>query len=123
MAAGLATLHEIRKPGFYERLGLVTQDFCARFSAAAKTAGVPFCATSVGAMFGVFARATPPTSFAEVMRSDKEMFNRFFHLMLDAGVHFAPSAYEAGFVSSAHGPDVIDFTIDAATAAFARLRA
>ena len=123
VAAGLATLHEIRKPGFYERLGQVTQDFCARFTAAAKSAGVPFCATSVGAMFGVFARATPPTSFAGVMQSDKALFNRFFHHMLDAGVHFAPSAYEAGFVSSAHSPDAIDFTIDAAAAAFATLRA
>ena len=123
VAAGLATLHEIRKPGFYERLGQVTQDFCARFTAAAKSAGVPFCATSVGAMFGVFARATPPTSFAEVMQSDKALFNRFFHHMLDAGVHFAPSAYEAGFVSSAHSPDTIDFTIAAAQTAFAKLRA
>ena len=123
VASGLATLHEIRQPGFYENLGGVTQDFCARFTAAARSAGIPFCAASVGAMFGVFARVTPPTSFAEVMQSDKDLFNRFFHLMLDAGVHFAPSAYEAGFVSSAHGPDVIDFTIEAATAAFARLRA
>ena len=123
VAAGLATLHEIRKPGFYERLGQVTQDFCARFTAAAKSAGVPFCATSVGAMFGLFARATPPTSFAEVMQSDKALFNRFFHHMLDAGVHFAPSAYEAGFVSSAHSPDAIDFTIAAAQTAFAKLRA
>ena len=73
-------------------------------------------------MFGVFARATPPTSYAEVMQSDKELFNRFFHLVLDAGVHFAPSAYEAGFVSSAHGPETIDFTIEAAQAAFAKLR-
>ena len=123
VAAGLATLHEIRKPGFYERLGQVTQDFCARFTAAAESAGVPFCATSVGAMFGLFARATPPTSFAEVMQSDKALFNRFFHHMLDAGVHFAPSAYEAGFVSSAHDPDAIDFTIAAAQTAFAKLRA
>ena len=123
VAAGLATLHEIRKPGFYERLGQVTHDFCARFTAAAKSAGVPFCATSVGAMFGLFARATPPTSFAEVMQSDKVLFNRFFHHMLDGGVHFAPSAYEAGFVSSAHSPDAIDFTIAAAQTAFAKLRA
>ena len=123
VAAGLATLHEIRKPGFYERLGQVTHDFCARFNAAAKSAGVPFCAASVGAMFGVFARATPPTSFAEVMQSDKVLFNRFFHHMLDGGVHFAPSAYEAGFVSSAHSPDAIDFTIAAAQTAFAKLRA
>ena len=123
VASGLATLNEIRKPGFYENLGQVTRGFCERLTAAAREAGVPFCADSVGAMFGVFARATPPTSYAEVMQSDKELFNRFFHLMLDAGVHFAPSAYEAGFVSSAHGPDTIDFTIAQAKAAFAQLRA
>ena len=123
VASGLATLREIRKPGFYENLSGVTRDFCKRFTAAARDAGVHFCADSVGAMFGVFARATPPTSYAEVMQSDKEAFNRFFHLMLDAGVHFAPSAYEAGFVSSAHGPETIDFTIEAARAAFAKMRA
>ena len=123
VASGLATLREIRKPGFHENLGEVTRGFCRRFTAAARDAGVHFCADSVGAMFGVFARTTPPTSYAEVMQSDKEAFNRFFHLMLDAGVHFAPSAYEAGFVSSAHGPETIDFTIEAARTAFARMRA
>lgn len=121
VAAGLATLTEIARPGFYETLGATTSSFAARLGAAAHAAGVPFCAASVGAMFGIFARATPPGTYAEVMQSDKALFNRFFHLMLDAGVHFAPSAYEAGFVSSAHDAAAIDFTIAAAENAFAGL--
>ena len=123
VASGLATLAEIRKPGFYEKLGATTADFAARMSGAAKAAGVPFCAASVGAMFGLFASPTPPANYAEVMQADKPLFNKFFHMMLDAGVHFAPSAYEAGFVSSAHDAPTIDFTIDAAARAFAALRA
>ncbi len=123
VASGLATLAEIRKPGFYEKLGATTADFAARMSGAAKAAGVPFCAASVGAMFGLFASPTPPSSYAEVMQADKPLFNKFFHMMLDAGVHFAPSAYEAGFVSAAHDKAAIDFTIDAAARAFAALKA
>jgi glutamate-1-semialdehyde 2,1-aminomutase len=74
-------------------------------------------------MFGLFASPTPPSNYAEVMQADKPLFNKFFHLMLDAGVHFAPSAYEAGFVSAAHDEATIDFTIDAAKRAFAALKA
>ena len=71
-------------------------------------------------MFGMFFRAAPPASFAEVMQSDKERFNRFFHACLDRGVHFAPSAFEAGFLSATHDDRVIDETlaiVDAALAA------
>jgi glutamate-1-semialdehyde 2,1-aminomutase len=122
VAAGVTTLREIAKPGFYENLGQVTAGFAAGLSEAARAAGLPFCAASVGGMFGLFASPKPPANYAEVMQADKELFNRFFHLMLDAGVHFAPSAYEAGFVSSAHAPDVIAATLDAARASFARLK-
>jgi glutamate-1-semialdehyde 2,1-aminomutase len=68
-------------------------------------------------MFGLYFRAQPPTSFAEVMESDKDAFNRFFHAALDRGVYFAPSAYEAGFVSAAHTDTEIDETIKVAEAA------
>lgn len=122
VASGLATLAEIRKPGFYEKLGATTADFAARLSAAATSAGVPFCAAAVGGMFGLFASPTPPANYAEVMQADKPLFNRFFHMMLEAGVHFAPSAYEAGFVSAAHDAAAIDYTIDAAARAFAALK-
>ncbi len=81
-----------------------------------------FSAASLGGMFGIFFRATPPSSFAEVMACDKEAFNRFFHAMLDAGVYFAPSAYEAGFVSAAHSDADIATTVAHAEEAFRRLR-
>ena len=73
-------------------------------------------------MFGLFFRATPPASFAEVMQCDRDAFNRFFHAMLERGVYLAPSAYEAGFVSSAHTPADLEATFAAARAAFATLR-
>jgi glutamate-1-semialdehyde 2,1-aminomutase len=69
-------------------------------------------------MFGLYFRASPPKSFAEVMQCDKERFNRFFHAMLERGVCLAPSAYEAGFVSSAHRPADIDATLAAARESF-----
>jgi glutamate-1-semialdehyde 2,1-aminomutase len=81
-----------------------------------------FCAQSIGSMFGVYFRASPPASFGEVMESDKERFNRFFHAMLERGVYLAPSAYEAGFVSSAHGNTEIEQTVAAAREAFATLK-
>ena len=70
-------------------------------------------------MFGLYFRDTPPTGYAEVMECDKEAFNRFFHAMLAEGVYLAPSAYEAGFISAAHGPAEIDRTIKAAANIFA----
>ena len=73
-------------------------------------------------MFGVYFRASPPESFDEVIESDKERFNRFFHAMLERGVYLAPSAYEAGFVSGAHGEAEIERTLEAAREAFATLK-
>jgi glutamate-1-semialdehyde 2,1-aminomutase len=74
-------------------------------------------------MFGIFFRETPPTGFSEVMQCDREAFNRFFHAMLAAGIYLAPSAYEAGFVSSAHGEAEIERTVSAARKVFAELKA
>jgi glutamate-1-semialdehyde 2,1-aminomutase len=73
-------------------------------------------------MFGIYFRETPPQSYAEVMQSDAKGFNRFFHAMLDRGVYFAPSAYEAGFVSSAHTDAEIGATVDAASQVFEALK-
>ena len=70
-------------------------------------------------MFGLYFRATPPTSFAEVMQCDQQRFNRFFHEILARGIYLAPSAYEAGFVSAAHGAAEVEATLAAARAAFA----
>jgi glutamate-1-semialdehyde 2,1-aminomutase len=114
VAAGLATLKLIQAPGFYERLEKTTQTLVQGLTAEAKTAGVAFSAQSIGSMFGLYFRASAPTSFAEVMQSDKERFNRFFHAMLERGIYLAPSAYEAGFVSAAHGAAEIEATLAAA---------
>jgi len=118
VAAGLATLKKIQAPGFYERLGASTRALCDGLVGAARKHGVAFSAQSVGGMFGLYFRAAPPSSYAEVMQCDKEAFNRFFHEMLARGVYLAPSAYEAGFVSSAHSDADIAATIAAADAAF-----
>ncbi len=88
-------------------------------SASAKKYGIPFSAQSIGSMFGVYFSPTPPTSYAEVMASDKAAFNRFFHAMLEEGVYLAPSAFEAGFVSAAHSDADVAATIAAADKIFA----
>ena len=119
VAAGLATLKKIQAPGFYEALTKKTTSLVDGLAAAAKQRGVSFSAQSVGGMFGVYFAATPPTSYAEVMKADKDAFNRFFHAMLEKGVYLAPSAFEAGFVSAAHSDADIAATVAAADAIFA----
>ena len=122
VAAGLATLKLVDTTGFQERVEATTLNLVEGLSAQAKRAGAVFSAQSIGSMFGLYFRATPPASFAEVMQCDRERFNRFFHEMLRRGVYLAPSAYEAGFVSGAHGAGEIEETLAAARAAFATLR-
>ena len=119
VAAGLATLGLIRAPGFFDRLANTCRDLCEGLSASARSAGVTFSAQHVGGMFGVYFRASPPATYSQVMECDKEAFNAFFHAMLAEGIYLAPSAFEAGFVSSAHGPDELGKTIRAARNAFA----
>lgn len=118
VAAGLATLKLVEAPGFQARIEATTKALVECLVAEAKTAGVVFSAQSIGSMFGVYFRASPPTSFVEVMQCDKNRFNRFFHAMLERGIYLAPSAYEAGFVSAAHGAAEIEETLKAAAAAF-----
>ncbi|WP_343584752.1 glutamate-1-semialdehyde 2,1-aminomutase [Herbaspirillum sp.] len=121
VAAGMATLKIIQQPGFYQKLGAQTKKLADGLASTAKAAGVTFAADAVGGMFGLYFAASAPDSYAAVMKGDKERFNRFFHKMLDAGVYFAPSAFEAGFVSAQHDDAVIDATIAAASKAFAEL--
>ena len=121
VAAGMTTLKIIQEAGFYEKLTAQTRKLVDGLSAAAKEAGITFCADAVGGMFGLYFAAEVPSSYAEMMASDKEKFNRFFHLMLEAGVYLAPSAFEAGFVSIQHDDAVIDETIAIAKRAFAQL--
>ncbi|MEJ0003670.1 MAG: glutamate-1-semialdehyde 2,1-aminomutase [Pararobbsia sp.] len=123
VAAGLATLRLIAQPGFYDTLTRRTERLVAGLVDAARETGVPFAADSVGGMFGLYFAERIPASFAEVTRSDIPRFNTFFHTMLDAGVYFAPSAYEAGFVSSAHDDAVLDETIGLARSAFSAMAA
>jgi glutamate-1-semialdehyde 2,1-aminomutase len=123
VSAGLATLRRVLEPGFFDTLARATKGLLQGLLAEAGAAGVPFSGDCEGGMFGVFFRATAPRTFAEVMQSDREAFNRFFHAMLERGVYLAPSAYEAGFVSSAHSPADIEATVAAARAAFGALRA
>jgi glutamate-1-semialdehyde 2,1-aminomutase len=114
VAAGLATLKLVDTPGFQERISGVTEELISGLKNEAQKANVVFSAQSIGSMFGLYFRASPPTSFAEVMQCDKDRFNKFFHAMLERGVYLAPSAYEAGFVSAAHGATEIEATLAAA---------
>ncbi|MDR2219668.1 MAG: glutamate-1-semialdehyde 2,1-aminomutase [Methylobacillus sp.] len=119
VAAGLETLKLVQAPGFYDNLTARTREFVNGLSAIAREKDIPFSAQSVGGMFGLYFSAACPTSYAEVMQTDKEAFNRFFHNMLSEGVYLAPSAFEAGFVSAAHGDAEIERTLAAARKAFA----
>jgi len=121
VAAGLATLDLVREPGFFERLSATTEKLVHGLTDAAQQAGVAFSGASLGGMFGIFFSAAAPADYAQVMACDRERFSRFFHAMLKHGVYLAPSAYEAGFVSAAHGNTEIERTIAAAREVFATL--
>ena len=118
VAAGLATLKLVREKDFQEKIEATTRSLVDGLNLTAKKAGITFSAQSIGSMFGMYFRSAPPGSFAEVMQCDRERFNRFFHAMLPRGVYLAPSAYEAGFVSAAHGAAEVEATLAAAREAF-----
>ena len=122
VACGLATLKLIQEPGFYEKLGGQAQKLIAGLTEAAREAGVPFCGDSVGGMFGIYFLENIPKGFADVMKADQNHFNQFFHGMLERGVYFAPSTFEAGFVSIQHTDEVIERTIEAARATFREIK-
>lgn len=112
-ACGLATLREIRKPGYFESLAARTRSLVDGLVGAARDAGVPMVGDCEGGMFGFFFASELPQNYTSVLATDKERFNRYFHAMLDAGVYLAPALYEAGFVSSAHTAGDIAATIEA----------
>lgn len=120
-ACGLATLREIRKPGFFEALSARTRALVDGLQTAAQEQGVPFCTDSEGGLFGFFLLPRLPQNYREVMQSDAARFNRFFHGLLSRGVYVAPALYEASFVSAAHSEDDIAATLQAARAAFREL--
>ena len=123
MAAGLATLELISAPQFYENLTAKVKSLLIGLKNVAQSADIPLATNGVGGMFGLFfTQADKVTSFAEVMECDAERFKRFFHGMLDQGVYLAPSAFEAGFVSSAHTENDIADTIAAAATVMESLK-
>jgi glutamate-1-semialdehyde 2,1-aminomutase len=122
MAAGLATLRAIDDPAFHPALEQKTLHLADGLAQRAAGHGIPATVNRVCGMFGLFfTEADEVTSFEEVMACDVGAFNRFFHAMLDRGVYFAPSAFEAGFVSAAHEAAHLDSVLDAADATFAEM--
>ena len=120
-ACGLKTLELISQPGFHEQLGRQTGRLMAGLAQAAHEAGLPFSTDHEGGLFGFFFLPELPTTYAEVMRTDGQRFNKFYHGMLERGHYFAPALYEAGFVSAAHTDADIDQTVEAARAVFKTL--
>jgi glutamate-1-semialdehyde 2,1-aminomutase len=115
MTAGFTTLEILRAPGFHADLNRQTEKLVVGLTDLGKETGVPLTTNHVPGMFGLFfTEAAEVSNFAQVTACDLERFKRFFHAMLREGVYLAPSAYEAGFVSSAHSNDVIDATLTAA---------
>lgn len=123
VTAGLATLNIIQSPGFYEHLSTQATKLVEGLTAAASEVGIPFCADALGGMIGLYFTGKVPGSYRDVMECDKDTFSRFFHGMLDAGVYLAPSAFEAGFVSSQHDDTIIEATINTAKNVFKALAA
>ena len=123
VAAGLAMLDALTAPGFYEELTATTASLLSGMQERADAAGVPFTTNQVGGMFGCFLNsAEKVTSLSEVMTGDADAFQTYFHVMLENGIYLAPSAFEAGFVSKAHGPEEIQHTLGAAEKAFHRIK-
>ena len=120
-ACGLTTLKLIQRPGFFESLSARTQQLMGGFTQAATQAGVPLITDCEGGMFGFFFADVLPQNYQQVMAKGSDLFNRFFHLMLDRGVYLAPAMYEAGFVSAAHTEQDIADTVAAAAEAFRQL--
>jgi glutamate-1-semialdehyde 2,1-aminomutase len=122
MAAGLATLELIDEPGFYAALSERTRQLANGLKAVAEATAIDLAVEYEGGMFGfVFTADGPVRSFSQVANADTGRFKAFFHGMLRAGVYLAPSAFEAGFVSAAHGDEEISRTLDAARKVFATL--
>ena len=122
MAAGLATLQQIEDPAFFDSLKAQTRKLADGLAAESLSANVPLAVEACGGMFGfVFCSDGPVRSFAQVAAADIDRFRKFFHGMLEQGVYLAPSAFEAGFVSAAHGDDEITRTLDAASTVFKSL--
>lgn len=122
MVAGMTTLREWSKPGVFEATRRTTDSLVEGLKRCATEAGLPLVADSVGTMFGFFFSDHPVRSYRDTLTTRKEEFNKFFHAMLEHGVYFAPSAFEAGFVSAAHAGEALELTLSAMPAGFSRVR-
>jgi glutamate-1-semialdehyde 2,1-aminomutase len=111
MTAGIATLSEWRKPGMFEKAQSVARDLVEQLKTHAEAQGIPLFAENVGTMFGFFFSDRPVHSYRDTLTANKKRFNAFFHEMLNRGVYFAPSAFEAGFTSAAHCGEALEYTV------------
>jgi glutamate-1-semialdehyde 2,1-aminomutase len=121
MTAGLLTLRRLKERGIYEKLETSSAKLCEGFSRAATEAGIPTITNRVGSMWTSFFTSQPVLNWNSANQSNRQLYARFFHAMLDEGVYLAPSQFEAGFVSTAHTDLIIDETIEAARKAFLKL--
>ncbi len=122
MAAGLATLNQLADDDFYPKLFHATQQWTSGLEGIAKTCNIPFTTNHVGSMFGIFfTDVQKVTRYSEVINTNTDRFNQFFHGMLANGVYLAPASYEAGFVSAAHTADIIDLSLTAAEKVMSKL--
>jgi glutamate-1-semialdehyde 2,1-aminomutase len=122
VAAGLATLKVVSRENFYEELTTRTKTLLTGLKEIAEKQEIPFTTNQVGGMFGCFFNDDEKiSSFKQVMKSNTDHFQDFFHSMLNNGVYLAPSSYEAGFVSISHGEKEINDTLEAAEIAFKTL--
>lgn len=122
MTAGLVTLRRLRDVSIYQQLERAGQHLCEGIGAAAREAGIATVTNRVGSMFTMFFNDKPVTNWATSSASDRELYGKYFHAMLDAGVYLAPSQFEAGFISTAHTDEVLDKTIEAARTAFEKMQ-
>jgi glutamate-1-semialdehyde 2,1-aminomutase len=120
VAAGLATLRRLAEPGAYDALETLAQRLTRGLAERAAAAGVELSTAAVGGMFGFFFHPGPVGCFEDAKKADEGRFRAFFAAMLEAGIYLAPSPYEAGFVSLAHGEAEVDATLAAAEAALGR---
>ncbi len=122
VSAGLATLRKVQAPGFYEKLGKVTQELCQGFASLANAANIAVSTHAVGGMFGwFFTEQQNISSYEQAIACNDGQFKLFFHAMLNEGVYLAPSCFEAGFVSSQHQEKDIAHTLQACERAFKSL--
>jgi len=122
VAAGLKTLEILRRPGLYERLDLLTGKLTDGLIAEAARLGVPLTVNRVGSMFTAFFTPASVNDYASAKKADTAAYGLFFHSLLESGVYFPPSQFEAAFVSTSHSEGDVSATLQAASVAFSRLR-